>query len=241
MARSRATPTGSLRCAATSATDVGVSQSLQIVRFSMANAEALDRPRFVTRTIASSASSVDVRTLPPVMVDGRIRRCFSSAVSIIGAGRPGAVPQLWGQKRFGLVDQDRHFVADEPDVAVGVSHHGKAGTIADFGDEQKRMFHLDDDLMDPASAKTPCSAVGQADEPRGDRSEAIGGVAVEAVGQCHGSSSKETTTASFTPATRSTKLATSQFTFMTAVLTGMGFRQLVRRDAARLAWGFLPL
>ena len=67
-----------------------------------------------------------------------------------------------------------------------------------------------------AAAEASRGAVGQADEPRRHRREAIGGRAVESRDIAIGNPSDETTTASSTPGTRSTKLEISQETLVAA-------------------------
>ena len=85
-----------------------------------------------------------------------------------------------GVSAAGPLDQHRHLVADEADVAVGGGDHGQARAVADAGHEDEGVLHLDDDLVTGAAAEAAGRAVGESDEPGGHRGEAVGGVAVEA-------------------------------------------------------------
>ena len=72
-----------------------------------------------------------------------------------------------------------------PDVAPGLGDRGQRGAVADAGDEEERVLHLDDDLVHPAAAEAAGGAVGEADEARGHGGAALGRLTVEVLGHGH--------------------------------------------------------
>ena len=145
--------------------------------------------------------------------------------SLIVAVRPCSSARRSGVRTGRLVNEHGHLVTHESDVALGRSDDGEARAVADAGDEQKRVFHFDDDFVNADFHRTDQLRRRQGQSAR----DATGGktvccILVQPPERAIGKPSDETTTASLTPGTRSAKFAMSQLTLLAALLMVMTTR-----------------
>ena len=129
--------------------------------------------------------------------------------------------QLRRQEWAGLVNEHGHLVTHESDVALGRSDDGKARAVADARDEQKGVLHLNDDFVNATSTEPTSCAVGKAVSPDATAAKRSAASRSRPPERAIGKPSDETTTASLTPGTRSTKFAMSQLTLLAALLMVM--------------------
>ena len=90
--------------------------------------------------------------------------------------------QLRGEQLADAVDQERHLVADQADVAARGGEHGKARAVADAHQQHDPAIHLDNCLNDATRVEATRRALGEADQAGRDRGELIGAVAGQPVG-----------------------------------------------------------
>src|SRR2546421_6691725 len=69
--------------------------------------------------------------------------------------------EVGGQDAACAVDEERHLVADEADVALGVGEYGERGAVGDGHDEHEAAFHLDDGLVDASAFEDAGGSGGQ--------------------------------------------------------------------------------
>ena len=82
--------------------------------------------------------------------------------------------EFGGQDFARLIDEHFHLVGDEADIGIAGSDDRERRAVADAGDEDERVFHLDDHFVDRAAAEATRGAVGETDETRGNCGESIG-------------------------------------------------------------------
>src|SRR5690606_18908973 len=125
----------------------------------------------MTSTSASSGrSDVADRTRPPVTAYGRtVAASYPSWAPMLpkgtfvidqssshrgsrravdGKATPHLRDELRRQGRLGARDQERHLVADEADVAVGLGDDAQHRPVRHVHEEQEAVVHLDDGLAD---------------------------------------------------------------------------------------------
>ncbi len=108
--------------------------------------------------------------IEPVLRSGRAGVCGIDPREMYRSSRQRALQfgaQSGREEPSGLLDQDRHLVTNQSDIAVGIGDESEARAVAATGHETKRVLHLDNDLIAPTTTESPSCAMRESDQARG--------------------------------------------------------------------------